>query len=125
MVRDLQRLKMGATVRPPPRGSKPCRSSASGAVGPRPGTRRPTSACISGIEAKAIPGFRAIEVLREDLGDGVEFCTIMTFDVLANVTGFRGADCARASVPDAARAVPKRREQASRHCDVRAASTHD
>ena len=67
------------------------------------------------IEAKAMPGFISIEVLRQDLGDEVEFSTVMTFDALENVTAFQGADYARAHVPDIAQAVLKRWDQTARH----------
>ena len=35
-----------------------------------------------GIEAKKIPGYQSIEVFRRDLGEEVEFVTIMIFDSL-------------------------------------------
>ncbi len=38
-----------------------------------------------GIKAKKIPGYRRIELLRRDLGDEVEFITIMTFDTIQKV----------------------------------------
>ena len=71
-----------------------------------------------GIEAKNIPGFRSIELLRRDLGEEVEFVTIMTFDTLQNVIDFQGEDYERAYVPDAAQAVLKRWDPASAHYDV-------
>ena len=71
-----------------------------------------------GIEAKAIPGYRRIELLRRETGDEVEFITIMTFDSIQNVIDFQGADYARAYVPEAARKVLKRWDQASAHYDV-------
>ncbi len=45
-----------------------------------------------GIEAKKIPGYQSIELLRWDTGDEVEFVTIMTFDSLQNVIDFQGED---------------------------------
>lgn len=78
---------------------------------------------IPSIEARRIPGFRGIEVLREDLGDEVEFCTVMTFENLDNVVAFQGADYTHAYVPDRARAVLKRWDEVSRHYEVRA--VHD
>ena len=65
-----------------------------------------------GIEAKHIPGYRAIELLRHDGADEVEFITIMTFDSLDNVIAFHGDDYERAYVPDAARKVLKRWDEA-------------
>ncbi len=57
-----------------------------------------------GIEAKQIAGYRSIELLRRDLGDEVEFITIMTFDTLQSVIDFQGEDYQRCYVPDAAQA---------------------
>lgn len=74
---------------------------------------------LPSIEDKRIPGYLGIEVLRADLGDEVEFCTVMTFDSLQNVIDFQGRDYARAYVPEKAQAVLKRWDQASRHYEVR------
>lgn len=74
-----------------------------------------------GIEAKKIPGYRSIELLRRDLGDEVEFITIMTFDALQNVIDFQGEDYRHAYVPDTARKVLKRWDQMSDHYEVREA----
>lgn len=73
---------------------------------------------IPGIEAKAIPGYRGIEVLRRVGDDEVEFVTIMTFESLQNVVDFQGEDYARAYVPDAARAVLKRWDPVAAHYAV-------
>lgn len=78
-----------------------------------------TTHVLPGIEAKRIPGYRGIEVLREDLGDEVEFSTIMTFDELRNVIDFQGEDYARCYVPERAQAVLSRWDQTSRHYEVR------
>ncbi len=45
-----------------------------------------------GIEAKNIPGYQSIELLRRDVDDEVEFVTIMTFDSLQNIIDFPGED---------------------------------
>lgn len=71
-----------------------------------------------GIEAKKIPGYRSIELLRRDLDDEVEFVTIMTFDSLKNVIDFQGEDYERCYVPDAAQRVLKRWDQVSAHFDT-------
>ena len=73
---------------------------------------------IPGIEAKRIPGFRKIEVLRKDNGEEIEFVTIMTFDSLQNVKDFQGEDYTRCYVPDVAQAVLKRWDQHSTHYDA-------
>lgn len=77
---------------------------------------------IPGIEAKAIPGYRGIEVLRRVHDAEVEFVTIMTFDSLQNVVDFQGEDYARAYVPDVARAVLQRWDDEAAHYEVRRSS---
>ncbi len=71
-----------------------------------------------GIEAKEIPGYRSIELLRLDQGDEVEFVTIMTFDSLQSVVDFQGQDYKRCYVPDAAQKVLKRWDKESAHYEV-------
>ncbi|MFC1725789.1 antibiotic biosynthesis monooxygenase [candidate division KSB1 bacterium] len=71
-----------------------------------------------GIEAKKIPGYQSIELLRQDKGDEVEFVTIMTFDSLQNVIDFQGEDYARCYVPDSAKLVLKRWDQVSAHYET-------
>ncbi|MFC2079397.1 antibiotic biosynthesis monooxygenase [Candidatus Bipolaricaulota bacterium] len=71
-----------------------------------------------GIEAKKIPGYQRIELLRRDMDDEVEFITIMTFDSLQNVVDFQGEDYTRCYVPEAARRVLKRWDQVSAHYEA-------
>lgn len=71
-----------------------------------------------GIEAKRIPGYRSIELLRRDRPDEVEFITIMTFGSLADVIAFQGDDYEMAYVPDAAQQVLKRWDPKSSHYEV-------
>lgn len=71
-----------------------------------------------GIEAKSIPGYLSIELLRRDLDDEVEFVTIMTFQSLQNVIDFQGEDYTRCYVPDEAQAVLKRWDQYSLHYEA-------
>ena len=71
-----------------------------------------------GIEAKKIPGYQSIELLRRDSGDEVEFVTIMTFDSLQNVIGFQGEDYERCYVPHPAKLVLKRWDQVSAHYEA-------
>lgn len=73
---------------------------------------------IPGIEARAIPGFRSIDMMRRPLGDEVEFATIMWFDDVAAVKAFVGADHEVAHVPAAARAVLSRFDERALHYDV-------
>ena len=80
---------------------------------------------IPGIEAKAIPGFLGIEVLREDRAEDSEFSTVMTFRSLRDVKAFQGEDYARCYVPDAARAVLDKWDETSRHYTVVETLTYD
>ena len=71
-----------------------------------------------GIEAKNIPGYQSIELFRKNIGDEVEFVTIMTFDSLQNVIDFQGEDYERCYVPDAAKLVLERWDQVSVHYEL-------
>jgi antibiotic biosynthesis monooxygenase (ABM) superfamily enzyme len=71
-----------------------------------------------GIEAKKIPGYRSIELLRRNREDEVEFVTIMTFDSLQSVIDFQGEDYERSYVPEAARQVLKSWDEVSEHFEV-------
>lgn len=74
---------------------------------------------IKGIEGKAIPGFRRMEVLRRPLGDEVEFITIMEFENLDSVRAFVGDDYEACYVPAEARKILKRFDQRSQHYELR------
>ena len=78
-----------------------------------------------GIEAKNIPGYRGIELLRRNLDTEVEFVTIMTFDSIDNVIDFQGEDHQRCYVPDAAQKVLKHWHQTSDHFEVKDIRTYD
>ncbi len=78
-----------------------------------------------GIEAKNIPGYRAIELLRRDHESEVEFITVMTFDSLRNVVDFQGKDYKRAYVPESARKILKRWDDFSQHYEVLESRTYD
>ena len=73
---------------------------------------------LPGIEAKNIPGYRKIEVLRIDLENEVEFVTIMTFDSLQNVIDFQGEDYKKCYVPDAAQKVLKKWDLETVHYEL-------
>ena len=73
---------------------------------------------IPSIEAKQIPGFSKIEVLKIEHGDEVEFVTIMTFESLKNVIDFQGEDYKKCYVPDVAQKVLKRWDPEAVHYDV-------
>ena len=71
-----------------------------------------------GIEAKNIPGYQSIELLRNQVDDEVEFVTIMTFDSLQNVVDFQGEDYAHCYVPDVAQLLLKRWDKYSSHYEI-------
>ena len=73
---------------------------------------------IPGIEARKIPGFRHIDLMRRDLGDEVEFRTLMWFDSLDAIKAFMGDDYAVSHVPAAAQAVLKRFDSHAAHFEV-------
>jgi hypothetical protein len=73
---------------------------------------------IPGIEARQIPGFRHIDLMRRDLGDEVEFQTLMWFDDLDSIRAFIGEDYAVSHVPPAAQAVLARYDRRAAHYEV-------
>ena len=76
-----------------------------------------------GIVDRTIPGFRGIQLLRRNLGDEVEFVTIMEFDDLDSVREFAGEDYEMAVVPPEAQAILDRFDRRSQHYEVRARRT--
>jgi heme-degrading monooxygenase HmoA len=73
---------------------------------------------IPGIEARRIPGFLAIDLVRRERDTDVEFMTLMWFDSLDSVKAFMGEDYAVAHVPEAARAVLSGYDERSAHYEV-------
>ena len=73
---------------------------------------------IPGIEALRIPGFRHIDLMRRDLGDEIEFQTLMWFDSLDAIKAFVGDDHEVSHVPPAAQAVLARFDDRSAHYAV-------
>jgi len=73
---------------------------------------------IPGIEARKIAGFGHIDIMRRDLGNEIEFATIMWFDDLDAVKTFVGEDYEVSHVPAAARAVLSRFDDRATHYDV-------
>jgi heme-degrading monooxygenase HmoA len=72
-----------------------------------------------GIRAMEVPGYLAIELLRREVEEGVEFTTIMTFESMDAVRAFAGDDPERAYVPEKARRILSRFDERSRHLEVR------
>ena len=65
-----------------------------------------------------MPGFRQIDVLRRDLGEEIEFATIMWFDSIECIKAFTGEDYEVSHVPDVARAVLSRFDERAAHFEV-------
>jgi hypothetical protein len=74
---------------------------------------------LPGIRGRHIVGCKSIHLLRRDLGDEVEFVTIMWFDSLDAVRVFAGEDYEVAVVPPEARALLARFDARSSHYEVR------
>ena len=70
------------------------------------------------IASREIAGYRGISLSRRDLGEEVEFMTIMWFDSLDAVRAFAGENYEIAVVPLKARAVLSRFDAASAHYDT-------
>jgi heme-degrading monooxygenase HmoA len=73
---------------------------------------------IPGIEARSIPGFRSIVLLRRERDQDVEFMTLMWFDSLDSVKAFMGEDYEVAHVPAEAQAVLADFDKRSAHYQV-------
>jgi heme-degrading monooxygenase HmoA len=71
------------------------------------------------IRGRQIRGFRSIQLLRRNVGEEVEFVTLMEFDSIDAVREFAGEDYEAAVVPPKARAVLSRFDQRSQHYEVR------
>ena len=71
------------------------------------------------IEAKNIPGYLSIELLRRAHEVEVEFVVIMAFSSLQNVIDFQGEDYSRAYVPEEARKVLKRWDEHASHYEMK------
>ena len=77
------------------------------------------SEIFQGIEGRQIAGYRGIHLLRRNLGEEVEFVTIMWFDSIDAVRTFAGEDYEAAVVPPKARAVLSRFDARSQHYEVK------
>ena len=73
-----------------------------------------------GIQSRQIRGFKGIQLLRREVGEEVEFVTIMEFDSLDAVRKFAGENYEVAVVPEKARALLSRFDGRSAHYEIRA-----
>ena len=72
-----------------------------------------------GIQNRKIRGFIGIQLLRREIGQEIEFVTIMLFDSLDSIRDFAGEDYEVAVVPEKARAVLSRYDERSQHYEIR------
>ena len=73
---------------------------------------------IPAIEARRIRGFQGIDLMKREVGEEVEFQTLMWFDDLDAVRAFVGDDYSVSHVPEPARAVLSRFDQRAAHYEV-------
>jgi hypothetical protein len=73
---------------------------------------------IPGIEARQIPGFQHIDLMKRDLGGEVEFQTLMWFESLDAIKAFMGEDYSASHVPNPAQAVLSRFDERAAHFEV-------
>ena len=73
---------------------------------------------IPAIEARKISGFRHIDLMKRELGEEVEFQTLMWFDSCEAITAFTGDDYTVSHVPSSARAVLHRFDERATHYEV-------
>ena len=73
---------------------------------------------IPAIEARNIPGFRHIDLMRRDIGGEIEFQTLMWFDSLEAIKTFMGEDYSVSHVPLEARAVLNSFDDRAAHYEV-------
>ncbi len=81
------------------------------------------SEIFPGIQSRHLPGYQGIQLCRRELGDAVEFMTIMWFASMDSVLAFAGDDPEVAVVPPAARALLARFDARSQHYDVKIDAT--
>jgi heme-degrading monooxygenase HmoA len=73
-----------------------------------------------GIQNRHIRGFKGIQLLRREVGEEVEFVTIMVFDSLDAVREFAGEEFEVAVVPEKARTVLSHFDERSQHDEIKA-----
>jgi len=73
---------------------------------------------LPGIRDRRIDGLRGEHLLRRDLGDEVEFITILWFESMDAIRAFAGEDYETAVVPPKARALLSRFDARSAHYET-------
>ena len=78
------------------------------------------SEIFTGIQDRKIEGYQGIQLYKRNVGDEVEFVTVMWFDSIDAVRTFAGEDYEACVVPPKARAILSRFDDRSQHYEVRA-----
>jgi antibiotic biosynthesis monooxygenase (ABM) superfamily enzyme len=73
---------------------------------------------LPSIAARNVDGYLGAYLVRRELGDEVEFATIMRFDSIESVRAFAGEDYEAAYVPSRARGVLSRFDERSAHFET-------
>jgi hypothetical protein len=73
---------------------------------------------LPSIAQREISGYRGAYLLRREVGDEVEFVTILLFESLDALREFGGDDYEKAYVPPQAREVLSRFDQTSAHYET-------
>jgi heme-degrading monooxygenase HmoA len=76
------------------------------------------SEIFTGIANRSSQGYRGIHLLRRNIGEGVEFVTIMWFDSMEAVRAFAGEDYEGSVVPPKARQLLSKFDTRSAHYEV-------
>jgi hypothetical protein len=78
------------------------------------------SEIFTGIQDRQIAGYRGVHLFSRNIGDEVEFVTVMWFYTIEAVRVFAGEDYEVAVVPPKARALLSRFDVRSQHYEVKA-----
>ena len=73
-----------------------------------------------GIQNRQIRGFQGVRLFRRQVGEEVEFLTLMLFESLDAVREFAGEDYEKAVVPDKAKMVLLHFDERAQHYELRA-----
>lgn len=70
----------------------------------------------------SVPGFITSYLLRRDIGNDVEFITVILFDSIASLRQFAGPDYEQSIVPEDRRPLLKHHDKLSLHYEVASVS---
>lgn len=73
---------------------------------------------IPAIEARRLPGFLSIDLMKRQVPHGTQFQTIMWFEDISSIVDFVGDDSERSHVPPEARALLSSFDERAVHFEV-------